>query len=104
MIDVLVQNDTMKLVVEKMDDFYFLHLRLYEWNKSVLKDCKSAMLDALRTYRDTKDVKLFFAIAKDDQTLRFYRLVKPYDYSEFVTDDEGRQATVVAWETEEHGD
>lgn len=101
MIEVLANTDQMRLRVEEMGGFHFLHLDVYEWNKSVLQDCRTVMLDTLRNYRDSKQVGMFFAIAKDAQTLRFYRMVRPYDYEQFATDEEGRSATVVAWDTEE---
>ena len=100
MIKTLHSDDIMLLRVQEKDNFSFLHLDIYDWKPSTLRMCRGLMIDRLNEYSLKAKKELVFAVTADDFTLRFYRMVKPFDFEKKIMLDDGNPATIVAWETE----
>ena len=77
-----IKTNDYRWYLEGQDTEWFIHLEVYNWNKTVLLELREELDKLLLRLNERGIPSLFFYLTKD-KPIKFHKLIKPLDYEVF---------------------
>ena len=98
--EVLISDKNLDLWLQWEGGVWFLHLTLHNTSKGLLQICKDHLGDFLIGSCRSLGIDPVFATAGSETTLKFYNMVRPYDYYEEINSPGSERTYLVGWDTD----